>query len=108
MFHNFCYTIPVYSPTYELASPSDIYRRLRGVVADVDARIQAGEKAFPIGVLSADDRDIWAKVKIPHLFKFTTNPTDAFPTEPHPPPFSFPNQQILTRKSPHERNGPQP
>lgn len=46
-----------------MASPSDIYRRLRGVVADVDARIQAGEKAFPIGVLSADDRDIWAKVK---------------------------------------------
>ncbi|KAF5359195.1 hypothetical protein D9756_003110 [Leucocoprinus leucothites] len=61
MFHNFCYTIPVYSPAGELASSREIYHRLRQVVTDVDARRNAGEEAFPIGVLSADDRDIWAK-----------------------------------------------
>lgn len=32
------------------------------MVADVDTRLKAEEVAFPIGVLSADDRDIWAKV----------------------------------------------
>lgn len=63
MFHNFCYTIPIYSTSGKLALPRDIYRRLRNVVADVDSRLKAGEKAFPIGVLSSDDRDIWAKVR---------------------------------------------
>lgn len=62
MFHNFCYTIPVYSSQGQLASPQFIYHRLRSVVADVDTRLKAKEVAFPIGVLSADDRNIWAKV----------------------------------------------
>jgi len=61
MFHNFCYTIPVYSSQGQLASPQCIYHRLRSVVADVDIRLKAQEVAFPIGVLSADDRNIWAK-----------------------------------------------
>ncbi|EKM78099.1 hypothetical protein AGABI1DRAFT_76491 [Agaricus bisporus var. burnettii JB137-S8] len=61
MFHNFCYTIPVYSPIGELASPNDIYRRLRRVVVDTGKRIKSGEQAFLIGVLSSDDRDMWAK-----------------------------------------------
>lgn len=63
MFHNFCYTIPVYSPAGDLAYPRDIYRRLRRVVGDVDNRIKSGEQVFPIGILSADDRDIWANVR---------------------------------------------
>jgi carnitine O-acetyltransferase len=71
MFHNFCYTIPVYSPTGQLSSPKDIYRRLCSVVRDVDARLQAEEEAFPIGVLSADDRDIWAKVRQARCFIFS-------------------------------------
>ncbi|KXN88606.1 Carnitine O-acetyltransferase, mitochondrial [Leucoagaricus sp. SymC.cos] len=70
MFHNFCYTIPIYSPTGLLASPKDIYRRLRNVVADVDRRIKAGEIAFPIGLLSADDRDTWAK-NLQHLLSLS-------------------------------------
>lgn len=68
MFHNFCYTIPIYSPNGAVALPGDIYRRLRGIVTDVSARLKAGEKAFPIGVLSADDRDIWAKAGFNLMF----------------------------------------
>jgi carnitine O-acetyltransferase len=63
MFHNFCYTIPVYSPTGDPASPREIYRKLQKVVGDVDERVKSGEQAFPIGILSADDRGIWANVR---------------------------------------------
>ncbi|KAF9451885.1 acyltransferase ChoActase/COT/CPT [Macrolepiota fuliginosa MF-IS2] len=75
MFHNFCYTIPIYSPSGELALPRDIYRRLRSIIADVDGRLKSGEKAFPIGVLSADNRDTWAK-NLNHLLSLSqTNKT---------------------------------
>ena len=73
MFHNFCYTIPVYSPSGQLASPKSIYDRLRNLVVDVDARLKAKEVAFPIGILSADDRDIWAKVCDGLWSKYQTN-----------------------------------
>ncbi|KAH9068364.1 carnitine acetyltransferase [Lactarius deliciosus] len=35
--------------------------RLRGVVHDVVARIEAGEVPVPVGILSADDRDRWSE-----------------------------------------------
>ncbi|TFK33238.1 acyltransferase ChoActase/COT/CPT [Crucibulum laeve] len=88
MVHNWCYAVPVYHslptpqeaptpasatsdedpecPTHslnlgELMSPPEIEKRLRAVVLDVEARLANGEKAVPVGLLSADDRDRWAE-----------------------------------------------
>ncbi|KAF9485148.1 acyltransferase ChoActase/COT/CPT [Pholiota conissans] len=68
MIHDWCYSVVVYrSPTstdphapLELLSPGEIETRLRAVVLDVEARLANGEKALPVGVLSADERDRWA------------------------------------------------
>jgi hypothetical protein len=44
-----------------LLKPYEIESRINAVVLDVEQRLSKGEKAFPIGALSADDRDRWAK-----------------------------------------------
>ncbi|KAG6813949.1 hypothetical protein H0H92_005204 [Tricholoma furcatifolium] len=64
--HNWFYAIDVYhqpessSNIPQLLSPREIAIRIRAVVLDVEQRLANGEKALPIGVLSADDRDTWA------------------------------------------------
>ncbi|KAF8907306.1 acyltransferase ChoActase/COT/CPT [Gymnopilus junonius] len=66
MLHDWCYSIAVYHPpssgsaTPKLLSPGEIETRIRAVVLDVEQRIANGEKPFPVGVLSADERDRWA------------------------------------------------
>jgi hypothetical protein len=45
-----------------LLKPHEIESRINAVVLDVEQRLSEGQKAFPIGALSADDRDCWAKV----------------------------------------------
>jgi len=73
MLHNWCYSVVVYEPpvngskALRLSSLGDIEARLRAVVLDVEERLAKGEKALPIGVLSADDRDKWAQVCLSHL-----------------------------------------
>lgn len=67
MVHNYLYTITVYmapsiSSTPQLIHVRDIERQIRAVVLDVEKRLSNNEKAVPVGVLSADDRDLWAKV----------------------------------------------
>lgn len=67
MIHNWCYSVVVYQIEEStsqpiLLSPGEIETRLRAVVLDVEMRLANGEKALPIGVLSADERDRWAKV----------------------------------------------
>ena len=67
MVHDWCYSVVVYDPPVgdsppKLSLPGEIEVRLRAVVLDVETRLQNGEKAVPIGVLSADDRDRWSKV----------------------------------------------
>ena len=67
MVHDWCYSVIVYDPPAgdlppKLSSPGEIETRIRAVVLDVETRLQDGEKAVPIGVLSADDRDRWSKV----------------------------------------------
>ncbi|KAG6853982.1 hypothetical protein C0991_011845 [Blastosporella zonata] len=63
--HNWFYAIDVYnqpnSPTDipQLMSPREIATRIRAVVLDVEQRLTNGERALPVGVLSADNRDIW-------------------------------------------------
>ena len=67
MVHDWCYSLVVYDPPVgdsppKLNSPGEIEAKIRAVVLDVETRLQNGEKAVPIGVLSADDRDRWSKV----------------------------------------------
>ena len=67
MVHGWCYSVVVYDPSIgdspqKLSSLGEIETRIRAVVLDVETRLQNGEKAVPIGVLSADDRDHWANV----------------------------------------------
>jgi carnitine O-acetyltransferase len=50
------------SPQYVLLHPGEIEARFRAIVLDVESRLANGEKAFPVGVLSADERDRWAEV----------------------------------------------
>lgn len=38
--------------------------RIAGAVMDVARRLERGEVAVPIGVLTADDRDTWAEVSV--------------------------------------------
>ncbi|KAF9560486.1 carnitine acetyltransferase [Agrocybe pediades] len=67
MVHNWCYLVKVYSPplhgakTPSLVPPGEIEAQLRAVMLDVEGRLANGEKALPIGALSADDRDRWAE-----------------------------------------------
>ncbi|PPQ99150.1 hypothetical protein CVT24_009340 [Panaeolus cyanescens] len=68
MIHNWCYSVVVYKPRSAadndppaLFSPGEIEARIRSVALDVESRLAAGEKPVPIGLLSADERDKWAK-----------------------------------------------
>ncbi|CAK5273818.1 unnamed protein product [Mycena citricolor] len=73
MIHNWCYAMPI----YELGSPStlidvgEIERRMRSIVIDVERRLAEGETAFPIGVLTADDRDRWTE-NLRHLLSLSS------------------------------------
>ena len=74
MVHDWCYSVVVYEPPVgdsppKLSLPGEIEVRLRAVVLDVEMRLQNNERAVPIGVLSADNRDRWTKVNT--LFSLT-------------------------------------
>ncbi|KAG6888425.1 hypothetical protein C0992_008505 [Termitomyces sp. T32_za158] len=64
--HNWFYTIDVYrepnspSDIPRLVTPREIATHIRAVVLDVEQRLANGERALPVGILSADDRDAWA------------------------------------------------
>lgn len=62
MFREWCYRIPVIDSAGERVTATDIERNLWGLVNDVHAREVQGEVVTPIGRLTADDRDRWAKV----------------------------------------------
>ncbi|KAJ7030394.1 acyltransferase ChoActase/COT/CPT [Mycena alexandri] len=64
MVHNWCYAIPVYHPATsppKLVDVQEIEARIRSAVVDAQQRLAAGEKAVPVGALTADDRDKWAQ-----------------------------------------------
>jgi hypothetical protein len=62
MLHDWCYGVEVYDSNLNRVPVVEIERRLKAMVKDVDSRIRRWEKAVPVGLLSADDRDTWAKV----------------------------------------------
>jgi len=61
MLHDWCYAVDVYDEHQTCLGVMEIEKRIRAVVEDVEMRLGRGEKAVPVGVLSSDDRDIWAK-----------------------------------------------
>ncbi|KAF8740072.1 hypothetical protein AX14_008708 [Amanita brunnescens Koide BX004] len=67
MLHNWFYTITAYdlpNPSYShlrLLEPREIASQLRAIVFDVEQRLAEGERAVPIGILSADHRDRWTE-----------------------------------------------
>ncbi|KAI9440018.1 hypothetical protein H4582DRAFT_2075371 [Lactarius indigo] len=61
MVNDWTYAVEVYDENQTLLSVNTIEHRLRSVVHDVVARIEAGEKPVPVGILSADDRDRWSE-----------------------------------------------
>jgi hypothetical protein len=62
MVNDWTYGVEVYDENQILLSVDTIEQRLRNVVRDVVARMEAGEKPIPVGILSADERDRWAEV----------------------------------------------
>ncbi len=63
MIRDWSYAITVYNRDNELLEARDIEYRLWCAVEDAQKRAVSGaEEAVPVGVLSADERDIWAKV----------------------------------------------
>ena len=56
------YTIDVLEDDGAPVPPKVLEARIAEVVVDAGERLKNGQQAVPISVLSADDRDIWAKV----------------------------------------------
>ena len=64
MVHDWSYAISVYQDSGKPISPSQLENRISAVVADVEERLESGERPAAVGVLTSDDRDRWAKVVV--------------------------------------------
>ena len=65
LIHDFFYVVEVYDESCKPHDPATIERRLWSCVHDVERRLASGERAKPIGILTADDRDRWTAVRFP-------------------------------------------
>ncbi|OJA19464.1 hypothetical protein AZE42_10737 [Rhizopogon vesiculosus] len=74
MLHDFVYTVRVCEDDRTPLPVNAIEDRIRAVVLDVIRRIDAGESAVPVGVLTSDGRDHWAE-NYEHLLSLS--PTNA-------------------------------
>ncbi|EPQ54332.1 acyltransferase ChoActase/COT/CPT [Gloeophyllum trabeum ATCC 11539] len=61
MIHDWFYAVEVANQEGDPVPVHDIEARLRSIVKDVQERLRKAEKAVPVGVLSAVDRDTWAR-----------------------------------------------
>ena len=64
MVHDCFYTIDAYDEYGRLSGYEEIVLRLNQIVADVHRRLEKGEKATPVGILTGNDRDSWASVRV--------------------------------------------
>lgn len=67
MVNDWTYAVEAYDENRSLLSVDIIEQRLRSVVQDATRRLQSDEKAVPVGILSADHRDRWTKVRFHSL-----------------------------------------
>lgn len=85
--HDWCYVIEVLDDALKIISAVEIQKRIHAVVQDVNSRLARGERAIPVGVLSADERDKWTKVSILNLdliseltsMRVSESPISSFP-----------------------------
>jgi hypothetical protein len=63
-----------HQPEPERISPAELERRLRCVARDAALRLASGEKAVPVGVLTSDQRDRWAQVRIFSFYLWSSIP----------------------------------
>ncbi|GBE88380.1 hypothetical protein SCP_1301950 [Sparassis crispa] len=75
--HDWFYVLEVLDESFQPIRPGEIESKLRAIVADVEDRLARGERAVPVGVLSADDRDIWAE-NLCHLLALSPINHDVF------------------------------
>lgn len=62
MLRDWTYTMEVYDSRNTRRSPQAIESSLKHIAMDVQTRLEYGEKAMHVGLLTTDDRDKWAKV----------------------------------------------
>ncbi|KAH7913563.1 acyltransferase ChoActase/COT/CPT [Hygrophoropsis aurantiaca] len=74
MVFNFCYTVEVSDAQNKRLPVELLEQRFISAVTDAQSRVLNGEKAVPIGILSADDRDQWATN---YQYLHTLSPTNA-------------------------------
>ncbi|KAG2146165.1 acyltransferase ChoActase/COT/CPT [Suillus bovinus] len=74
MLYDFVYTVRVCEDDRTPLPVQTIEDRIRAVVLDVIKRMESGESAVPVGVLTSDDRDCWAE-DYQHLLSLS--PTNA-------------------------------
>ncbi|OSX58854.1 hypothetical protein POSPLADRAFT_1151685 [Postia placenta MAD-698-R-SB12] len=70
LVHDWFYAVEVVDDDSRFLSSDELERRLSAVVADVVARLENGEHAVPVCVLSADDRDRWTE-NLGHLLSLS-------------------------------------
>ena len=63
MVNDWVYAVEVYDENRALLAVDNIEQRLRSIVDDVTWRVEAGEEPVPVGILSADHRDLWTEVR---------------------------------------------
>lgn len=66
LLHDRFYAVEVVDERMQLLSPAAIERSLGSIVDDVVSRLDSGEVAAPVCVLSADERDRWSE-NLSHL-----------------------------------------
>lgn len=64
MCRDWIYSVEVQDWDQHIVNVKELEKRLWEVVEDVRAREKRGEKAVAVGILTADERDLWAKVRL--------------------------------------------
>lgn len=64
------YSLDVYDGDRRSICHHEIERRLRDIVLDAESRVRTGESGPAVGVLTADERNAWAKVSAMESMKF--------------------------------------
>ncbi|KZV73023.1 acyltransferase ChoActase/COT/CPT [Peniophora sp. CONT] len=72
MIGDILYAVEVYDAEGVPLSADAIERRLQSAVQDYHARVSAGEKAPPVGIMTSDERDSWA-TNYAHLRDLSSN-----------------------------------